>query len=215
MSRASAHTTQHTPHTIHTIVQIWPSISQFDVCAVTVSDYWHAYLSVTLVRTDIFQVYICILPRYVPIFVYILLHFICIYLYRKVDIWIYHKSQRVRRRLLLLLLSGWLKEFILSIGYKLKTMKSIDWHFWDVCGGDLGGDSKGVGGCGIIMASGCASLGICSNTLTPFVCALELHWDSILDAQEKTYNYTLNSSIFKTGYWGVYVCVCVFFFCIM
>lgn len=94
-------------------------------------------------------------------------------------------------------------------------MKSIDWHFWDVCGGDLGGDSKGVGGCGIIMASGCASLGICSNTLTPFVCALELHWDSILDAQEKTYNYTLNSSIFKTGYWGVYVCVCVFFFCIM
>jgi len=56
------------------------------------------------------------------------------------------------------------------------------------------------GGCGIIMASGCASLGICGNTLTPFVCALELHWDSILDAQEKTYNYTLNSSIFKTGY---------------
>jgi len=60
---------------------------------------------------------------------------------------------------------------------------------------------------GIIMASGCASLGICCNTLTPFVCGLDctgIRFDSIplgsiLDAKEKTYNYALNSSIFKTG----------------
>lgn len=139
-SKRTHHTTHTTHHTYHR-TDMTEYISVWCMCCDSI--WLLACVSISYISAHryISSLYMHIAQIRTHICIYTSTLYMYIYIYRKVDIWIYHKSQRVRRRLLLLLLSGWLKEFILSIGYKLKTMKSIDWHFWDVCGGDLDGDS--------------------------------------------------------------------------